>query len=576
MTDAACAVAPAPEPAPTLSVVIATYNRPDRLERLLADLEAQTIAAEAFEVIVIDDGSTPPAADAIGDYDPPYALELIRQPNAGPAGARHRGILAARGDIVVIVDDDMQVAPGFLASHRAEHSGGADVVLGRIQPADQPMALFGRFHNSTLTQRAERARRGETEVPGSALCTGNVSMRRALYLSVGGFDASLRQSEDRELGLRFEQAGARIVYSLDACSTHDYDHTDVGSWLNGSYTYGRADAKIARKHTGHRAASPWRYIGMVNPVSRPILLSVVAAPRLGGPIARLAYAAGDVAGRLGLEPVALAAATLSYGVNYFSGVRDESGTLKETIQQMRRYAKTQEEEPAAPRKGGALRRFVRAVREDYRSVQKNRGKYHGDAPPDWMLPVHVVKKIGLQMATSVRVMHLLKEAGVPLGPELASRMIRHLYGAEVHWDAQIAPGISIVHGNGLVISHAASVGAGSILFHNVTLGQGIDPVTREVGAPKLEENVHVGPGAVLLGPITVGAGTKIMAGAVLTESVPPQSLVQPSSAQVISRRPASVGRSRASTAPRAARKPKGPTRSTRESIPTRATLPPVG
>src|SRR5690606_15886780 len=98
--------------------------------------------------------------------------------------------------------------------------------------------------------------------------------------------------------------------------------------------------------------------------------------------------------------------------------------------------------------------------------------------------------------------------------------------AEIHWDADIAPGISIVHGNGLVISKAAKVGPGCILFHQVTLGEGIDPETRAVGAPHLVADVHVGPGAKLLGPITVGAGSKIMAGVVLTRSVPPGSLVQ--------------------------------------------------
>ena len=60
------------------------------------------------------------------------------------------------------------------------------------------------------------------------------------------------------------------------------------------------------------------------------------------------------------------------------------------------------------------------------------------------------------------------------------------------------------------------VGEGCILFHNVTLGEGVDPETRETGAPTLGRDVHVGPGATLLGPIHVGDGTKIMAGAVLT------------------------------------------------------------
>jgi len=84
----------------------------------------------------------------------------------------------------------------------------------------------------------------------------------------------------------------------------------------------------------------------------------------------------------------------------------------------------------------------------------------------------------------------------------------------------------LVHGMGLAISGEARVGRGCILFQHVTLGMGIDPETRRPGAPSLERNVHVGPGATLIGPITVGEGSKVMAGAVLTRSVPPGSLVE--------------------------------------------------
>lgn len=180
----------------------------------------------------------------------------------------------------------------------------------------------------------------------------------------------------------------------------------------------------------------------------------------------------------------------------------------------------------------AFQDFCDAVRADYGSVQRYRAKYHGQNVPMTRMPLDFVRKIGFQTITMVRLMTLLRDLHVPLAPMVVSRLIRHLYSAEIHWDAQIAPGISIVHGVGLVISHAASVGEGCILFHNVTLGEGVDPETRAVGAPTLESDVHIGPGATLIGPITVGKGTKIMAGAVLTRSVPPGSLVKPAESTV--------------------------------------------
>lgn len=185
--------------------------------------------------------------------------------------------------------------------------------------------------------------------------------------------------------------------------------------------------------------------------------------------------------------------------------------------------------------GNSLRAFIRSVRADYGSVQRNRGKYHDEQVPLSRLPLDAVRKVGFQMLLATRVMRLLRDAGIPMAPQVVSRLIRHLYGAEIHWDTEIADGISMVHGNGVVLSHAATVGPGCILFHNVTLGEGLDPETKEAGAPTLEHDVHVGPGATLIGPIRVGAGTKIMAGAVLTHSVPPNSIVKPADSEVFSR-----------------------------------------
>lgn len=184
----------------------------------------------------------------------------------------------------------------------------------------------------------------------------------------------------------------------------------------------------------------------------------------------------------------------------------------------------------------ALGKFVRAVVADYRAMEEGRAKYHDGARSLTGLPAALVTRIGFQMTTAIRAMHALRDARVPLGAKIASRWIRHAYGAEIHWDAAIAPGLSIVHGNGVVVSHAAKIGEGCILFHNVTLGESFDPETKTKGAPTLGRDVHVGPGAVLLGPITVGDGAKIMAGAVVTRSVPAGSVARPVPIEIVPRR----------------------------------------
>lgn len=174
----------------------------------------------------------------------------------------------------------------------------------------------------------------------------------------------------------------------------------------------------------------------------------------------------------------------------------------------------------------ALHGFVTAVRADHEQVRYATEKYRGSAISPWRLPIDAVQRIGFQIMIATRFMRLLRDLHIPLAPQILSRLIRHMYGAEVHWDTEIAGGVSIVHGTGLVLSRSARVAPGCILFQGVTLGESIDAATRVVGAPTLESDVHVGPGAVLLGPITIGAGTKIMANAVVTTSVPPRSIVR--------------------------------------------------
>lgn len=185
----------------------------------------------------------------------------------------------------------------------------------------------------------------------------------------------------------------------------------------------------------------------------------------------------------------------------------------------------------------SISRFANSVKADHYWIRERRRKYQGQSIGAEKMFPHMVTMIGYQMAVAVRIMQLLRDCGIPLAPEVVSRMIRHLYAAEIHPEAEIAPGVTLVHGNGIVISRAARVAEECILFQNITLGLGVDPKTRESGAPTLQRNVHVGPGATLLGPITIGEGTKIMAGAVVTESVPPHCVVRPALSEVSARKP---------------------------------------
>jgi serine O-acetyltransferase len=185
----------------------------------------------------------------------------------------------------------------------------------------------------------------------------------------------------------------------------------------------------------------------------------------------------------------------------------------------------------------AFDEFRTTVRADHEAMRSTRERYptEGTSMQSHGVLGDVVHNIGFQMLVAIRIMRLVRDAGIPFGAQLVSRLIRHVYGAEIHWNATLAPGVTIVHGNGLVVSHGSVVGPGCILFQHVTLGESIDPLSRRVGAPTLDDNVHVGPGAVLLGPIHVGGRTKIMANSVVDRSVPAGSVVRVAAPEVAPR-----------------------------------------
>jgi serine O-acetyltransferase len=106
---------------------------------------------------------------------------------------------------------------------------------------------------------------------------------------------------------------------------------------------------------------------------------------------------------------------------------------------------------------------------------------------------------------------------------LMSHLGRALTGIEIHPGARIGPGFFIDHGMGVVIGETAEVGANVTLYHGVTLGG--TSWNKGKRHPTLQDNVVVGAGAKILGPITIGAGTRVGANAVVVKDVPPDSVV---------------------------------------------------
>ncbi|HEU4974084.1 MAG TPA: serine O-acetyltransferase [Baekduia sp.] len=130
---------------------------------------------------------------------------------------------------------------------------------------------------------------------------------------------------------------------------------------------------------------------------------------------------------------------------------------------------------------------------------------------------------GVQAVLAHRVAHALHEHGVPLAPRLIAYVARSVTGIEIHPAACIGDALFIDHGMGVVIGETAEIGDNATLYQGVTLGgTGFATGKRH---PTIGDNVTVGSGAKLLGPIEVGHGAKVGANSVVITDVPANSTV---------------------------------------------------
>jgi serine O-acetyltransferase len=130
---------------------------------------------------------------------------------------------------------------------------------------------------------------------------------------------------------------------------------------------------------------------------------------------------------------------------------------------------------------------------------------------------------GLHAVLAHRVAHALHAARVPFAPRALAYLSRTVTGIEIHPAARVGDALFIDHGMGVVIGETAELGANVTVYQGVTLGgTGFATGKRH---PTVQDNVTIGSGAKLLGPITIGHGAKIGANAVVIHDVPPNSTV---------------------------------------------------
>ncbi|HEV2304860.1 MAG TPA: glycosyltransferase family 2 protein [Candidatus Acidoferrales bacterium] len=215
-------------PKARLSIIIPTYNRARILEKTLEAYKRQVDADQILELLVVNDGSTDDtqAVVARSAQSSPMSIRYLLQQNSGQSAARNHGIREAKGELVLLGDDDVIPAPNMIAQHLAWQTRYPDpsiAIVGSIfcSPEVNPTPLMKWWGLNGLRFDPPYMKAGH-EVSYAAGLFLNTSAKVEFLRAKGVFDERFRAYgyEDVELGYRLVKQGFHMIYNPDAVGYH--------------------------------------------------------------------------------------------------------------------------------------------------------------------------------------------------------------------------------------------------------------------------------------------------------------------------------------------------------------------
>ena len=206
------------------SVVIPTYNRQTSLQRLLNSLAIQTMDANIFEVIVVDDGS-PEGSVNIDNSSFPFSFKFVRQENQGATAARNNGALRSKGNILVFIDDDIQIERQSLAAITETCISQSQIIaLGNLELCNtNSESSFSKIAISleSMDQAHHQAR--DDSLDYVACNTQFLAIARRDFFDLGMLQdptGGWPNWDDVDLGYRAHQVGFKVIRVKDARGKH--------------------------------------------------------------------------------------------------------------------------------------------------------------------------------------------------------------------------------------------------------------------------------------------------------------------------------------------------------------------
>jgi len=236
---------------PSVSVVIPTHQRREALRSGLESLASQTLDHAEYEVVVAVDASTDGTIEMLDSWNGPLQLRWVRPPGRGRAGACNAAVAAARGEVTIVLDDDMRCVPEFVERHLHNHPPGSRrCVLGAV-PVElgEGSSHATRYVKEKFDRHLSRLSDPAHLAAPRSFFTGNASLRTEVMREVGGFDDSfgIYGNEDVELALRLRDVGVELAYDPAALARQEYGKGLAGL-LRDTVAKGSTTVLLARAH----------------------------------------------------------------------------------------------------------------------------------------------------------------------------------------------------------------------------------------------------------------------------------------------------------------------------------------
>jgi glycosyltransferase involved in cell wall biosynthesis len=240
---------------PIASVVVPSRNRSESLQRVLLSLQEQDTSCGGFEVIVALNGCIDESIAALDTLKPRFPLTVLEIAEPGAARARNRGAAVARGEVLIFLDDDIDVAPHFVQAHLSSHAVPRRVSIGYAKPFGQDRSLFGQAKRAWWEEQFSNMAKPDWRFSYRDLLAGNFSLRVTDFAQVGGFDDTFGCREDYELGWRLLSAALGFQYIPNARGVHR-DFTSQIRSFQRRRAEGLADVHFAARHSDFKLKLP--------------------------------------------------------------------------------------------------------------------------------------------------------------------------------------------------------------------------------------------------------------------------------------------------------------------------------